>query len=199
MLTVTVVPTSLDLTDLTTAQRELALSQADLDGVAALITQASDIVATWCGRQQDSGHEFAAQTVRQTERLTAAAECIILDRDINPAITSVVEGADTLDAADYERDGARLFRLDDDERIDWPAEKIIVTYTTGYTLLSGLPRAIERATLIVLQQLVASRTRESQVRSESVDGVVAVSYFGERESVPQEARDLLAPFRRIFI
>ena len=199
MLTVTVVPTSLDLTDLTTAQRELKLSQADLEGAAALITEASAIVASWCGRQHDTGHEFAAQTVEQIEE-DACGDSILLDRDINPAITSVVEDGVTLTPdTDFRRDGSRLQRRSGGRRTAWCAAEVVITYTTGYTLLAGLPREIERATKIVLQQLFASRTRESQVRSESVDGVVAVTYFGERESVPQEAQDLLKPFRRVFV
>lgn len=196
MLTVTTAPTTTDLTDLTTAQRELQLSQADLDGVAALITQASDIVASWCSRQHDTGHEFAAQTVRQTERLAASAGCIILDRDLNPAITSIVEGADTLTGTDYERDGSLLYRLDDDERIAWPAEKIVITYTTGYALLAGLPRDIERATLLVLQHLISARG-ENPMERRYDNGLLSVLYVDPVGGIPPAAAGLLAPWRRI--
>lgn len=198
MLSVVTAPTTLDLTTLTVAQRELQLTQADLDGVAELITQASDVVASWCGRQHATGHEFAAQTVRQTERLTGAADCLILDRDLNPGITSIVEGAETLAGTDYERDGALLYRLEDDERTTWPAEKIVITYTTGFALVSGLPREIERATLIVLQHLISARG-ENPMERRYDNGLLSVSYMDTDGGIPPAAAGLLSPWRRIFL
>ena len=198
MLTVTVAPTTSDLTTTTVATRELKLGQADQNGLGELITQASAIVAAWCGRQPQGTtySEFGAQTVRQQERLVEPAECIILDRDLNPAITSVVEGADTLTGSDYELDGSLLYRLEDDERTSWPAEKIVITYTTGWTLLAGLPPSIERAALIVVAQLVAARG-ENPMERRFDNGLVSVSYSDTDGGIPPAAAGLLAPWRRI--
>lgn len=200
MLTVTVNPTSNDLTTASTAQRELSLGQDDLTGLAELITQASFLVASHCSRWHATGHEFGEQTVRQTERLTRPLWSIKLERDLNPAITSITEDGTALTAADYELEGERLYRLDaEGDRTCWPATRIVITYTTGFDLVPGLPPDIERACLLVLQQIIATRTRDPMVRSESVDGVVAISYLDPRagsEGVGPIAADLLKPWKR---
>jgi hypothetical protein len=199
MLEVTVPPTTNDLTILGTAQRELVLGQAALTGIPELITAASEAVAQYCGRlNDDKQSEFGAQTVRQTER-SVYRDCILLDRDLAPVITSVVEDGTTLSASDYELDGARLFRLDDDTRIAWCAAKVVITYTTGWTLLGGMPQPIEQATLDVLRDRVARRGIATNVRSESVDGVMAISYRDpkpEDGGLPAGVADLLKPWRR---
>lgn len=196
MLTVVTQPTTLDLTDATTAEAATGpLSQTDVAALAPLITQASEMVATYCGRNHPTGHEFAAQTVRQTERLTDTRECIILERDINPAITSVVEGADTLTGSDYELDGALLYRLDDDDRTTWAAEKIVINYTTGWALLSGLPRPIERATLLTLQHILSARG-ENPMERRYDNGLLSVSYMDTDGGLPPAAAELLKPWRR---
>ena len=202
MLDVTVAPTTNNLTTLTTAQRELQLGQADLVGMDELISAASEIVAQHCGRlNDDKQSEFGAQTVRQTERLVYR-ECIVLDRDLVPAITTIVEDGVTLTATDYELSGSRLFRLSDDTRIAWCAQKVVITYTTGWTLLGGMPHPIEQATLDVLRQLVARRGTASMVRSESVDGVIAVSYRDpkpEDRGLPDGVAQRLSPWVRIHL
>jgi hypothetical protein len=196
MLEVTVAPSTNDLTTEETAVRELRLIQGDIDGLPELVTTASEICAQHCGRMDDGKRsEFGAQTVRQTERSVCRA-CIILVRDINPAIVSVVEDGTTLDADEYERDGSLLYRLSGDERVPWGASKVVITYTTGWTLLGGMPQPIERACLAVLAHLIEMRGQDTVIRRED-NGLVSRSYSDLDGGVPQEAAMLLSAWRRI--
>ena len=196
-LRVTVAPTTNDLTILATAQRELAT--AVTSGMAELITTASELCAQFCGRMNDRKEsEFGAQTVEQTER-DVDGDCILLLRDIKPAITSVVEDGVTLDADDYQLDGARLLRFSDDVQQDWCATKVVITYTTGFILLGGMPQPIEQACLDVLRSLFYGRGKEAGVRSESVDGVMSISYRDPQPGgggLPPGVAEALAPWRR---
>lgn len=198
MLIVTVAPTTNDLTTITTAQREMDLDQADLDGVPELIAAASEIVAQHCGRLNAAKQsEFGAQTVVQTER-GVSRDCIVLDRDLKPAITSVVEDGATLTAADYELDGSLLYRLSDDTRTAWCAEKVVITYTTGWTLLGGMPQPIEQATLKTLAALIAGRG-ENPMERRYDNGLVSILYRDAVGGMPPEAAQLLAPWRRLWL
>jgi hypothetical protein len=139
--------------------------------------------------------------VRQTER-NVNLPCIILDRDIAPSITSVVEDGTTLAVTDYELDGSLLYRLSGDYRIQWRATVLQVTYAAGYTLLTDLPQDLERACLDLCATIWASRGRDRSLRSESADGVGSVSYLDPRDSaggLPQAIADALASYRRITV
>lgn len=196
MITVLTPPLTNDLTTITTAQRELRLTQDDLDGVPELITAASTMCAQWCNRLGPDGvSEFGEQTVRQTVR-GAYGECIVLDRDINPAIVTVVEDGATLTADDYELDGSLLYRLSGDERRCWSAAKVTITYTTGWTLVSGLPHPLEVACLKTIAALVAGRG-ENPMERRFDNGLVSVSYGQPDGGVPQDAAQLLQPWLRL--
>jgi hypothetical protein len=194
MITIITPPATNALTVLATAARELAIPEAT-SGLQELIGQASDICARYCGRPEG----FGRATVRQTER-SVDLPCIILDRDLNPAITSVIEDGTTLAATDYELDGSLLYRLSGDYRIQWRAAVVQVTYAAGYALLTDLPQDIERACLATLAGLQTARGRDPRIRSESADGVGSVSYLDPRagaEAIPIEAAALLAPWRKM--
>jgi hypothetical protein len=194
MITIITPPTTNMLTVTATAARELAISDATA-GLQELIGQASDVCARYCGRPEG----FGRATVRQTER-NVNLPCIILDRDIAPSITSVVEDGTTLAATDWELDGSLLYRLSGDYRIQWRATVLQVTYAAGYTLLTDLPQDIERACLIVLQAIHSSRGRDPHIRSESADGVGSVSYLDPRsnsDALPAQAITLLQPWRKM--
>ena len=194
MITIITPPTTNMLTVTATAARELAISDATA-GLQELIGQASDVCARYCGRPEG----FGRATVRQTER-NVNLPCIILDRDIAPAITSVIEDGTTLAVTDYELDGSLLYRLSGDYRIQWRATVLQVTYAAGYTLLTDLPQDIERACLIVLQAIYSSRGRDPHIRSESADGVGSVSYLDPRsvsDALPAQAITLLQPWRKM--
>jgi len=194
MITIITPPTTNMLTVTATAARELAISDATA-GLQELIGQASDVCARYCGRPEG----FGRATVRQTER-NVNLPCIILDRDIAPAITSVIEDGTTLAVTDYELDGSLLYRLSGDYRIQWRATVLQVNYAAGYTLLTDLPQDIERACLIVLQAIYSSRGRDPHIRSESADGVGSVSYLDPRsvsDALPAQAITLLQPWRKM--
>lgn len=198
MLTVTVEPTTNDLTEISTVQTELRLTdQGDIEAIPDLIRKASAACAAWCGRTEG----FGRATVVQTERLTFARECIILERDLAPTITSVVEGGDTLAGTDYEVDGALLYRLEDDERTEWPAEKIVITYDAGFldgAELADLPHEIERACLDVAAHMHNMRGNDPAVRRED-NGLSSWSFADLDRGIPKSAADLLAPYRKFSI
>ena len=198
MLTVTVAPATLDLTDVATAQRELLLDQVDLSALGPVITRASEICADWCGRLHD-GHvsEFAAHTVQQTERCVARP-CILLDRDLNLAVTAVTVDGTALDTDEYEIEGRRLFRLDSDTRIPWTADKVVITYTTGWTLLGGLPRSIEAACIQVMAYLLAQRGEDPMERRTD-NGLLSVVRMDTEGGIPPTAAALLARWKRVHL
>jgi hypothetical protein len=196
MITVITPPATNALTVTATATRELDLHGTPATtGLQELIGQASDVCARYCGRPEG----FGRATVRQTER-NVNLPCIILDRDIAPSITSVIEDGTTLAVTDYELDGSLLYRLSGDYRIQWRATVIQENYAAGYTLLTDLPQDIERACLIVLQAIHSSRGRDPHIRSESADGVGSVSYLDPRsvsDALPAQAITLLQPWRKM--
>lgn len=199
MLTVITPPASSDLTTLETAVRELALTQeADLTGLEALIRQASAMCGRYCGRSEG----FGRATVRQTERLTRVAHCIILERDLAPTITGITEGGVALAGTDYELDGSLLYRLAGDRRTTWQPVSVVVTYEAGYSLPASVPGDLERACLLLMQGMFSARGRDPLVRSESADGVGSVSYLDPRagaEALPPQVAGLLSSWLRVAI
>lgn len=199
MLTVITPPASSDLTTVETAVRELALTQeADLGGLDALIRQASAICARYCGRSEG----FGRATVRQTDRLSRAADCIILERDLAPSIASITEGGVALAGTDYELDGSLLYRLAGDRRTTWQPAVVVVTYDAGYSLPASVPGDLERACLLLMQGMFSARGRDPLVRSESADGVGSVSYLDPRagaEALPPQVAGLLSSWLRVAI
>jgi hypothetical protein len=198
MLTLVTAATTHDLTRVETAATELLLTRAeDLAALPENIQKASAACASYCGRQEG----FGRATWRQTERLSFARDYIILDRDIAPTITSVVEGADTLAGTDYELDGALLYRLDADERTMWPAEKIVITYAAGFLsggTLGDLPHEIERACLLTMAAMIDGRGHNPALQREN-DGLVSFSYAEMPGGIPPQAAALLAPYRRLML
>lgn len=204
MLSVVTPATSDALTVQSTAIRELALSEPETEGLAEMIATASAMVAAYCGRPRIGAHKptFGRATLRQTERITTARACILLDDWLNPAITSITVDGVALADEDWELDGARLYRLSGDVRIWWRIGVVVVTYQTGYTLLDDLPHEVEQAALLTLGNLIAQRGADPNVRSESIAGVASVSYLDPRGGdggLPQRAADMLGPFRRVYL
>jgi hypothetical protein len=198
MLTVLTPPTTSDLTIAATATRELQLlREEELAGLAELIGQASATCGAFCGRPEG----FGRATVRQTERITTPRDCIILDRDLAPAITGITLDGTALAGTDWELDGALLYRLSGDARVRWERGTVAITYAAGFTLLAELPQEIERACLLVVAAIHAARGRDPMQRTEN-NGLVAASYLDPRpgmEAMPPAAAALLAPWRRLHI
>lgn len=199
MLTVTSAASSHDLITRAQAEVELGISTGTQNAILdPLISHASAMITGWCGRDT-----FILETVRQTERFSCAEDSLILDRELNVIITSIVEDGVTLTTDDWERDGALMYRLEDDERTTWPAAKIVVTYTAGFTAGSNVPEILKRATLDAVVNLYRARGRDAAIRSEQTEGVGETQYFdGRRADVPPVAADrlhALARYKRLAI
>ena len=198
MLTVTSAASSHALITRAQAESELAIATGTQNAVLdQLIKDASAMITGWCGRDT-----FILETVRQTERLRCAEESIILERELNVTVTSIVEDGATLTTDDWERDGALLYRLDaNDERTTWAAAKIVITYTAGFTAGSNVPDILQRAALDAVVNLYRSRGRDQTIRAERSDGVGETQYFdGRRTDAPPVATDrllALARYRRM--
>lgn len=196
MLTIVTPADTHDLTVLASVKLDLQITgTSDDDYLESLIDDASDILAEACNRV------FGRETVRQTERPTTCLPSIILDRDINPGITSVAVDGETLDAADYELDGALLYRLQDDCRICWDAgTKVEITYEAGFELLGTLPRSIERACRDMVVSSYRARGRDRNISREQTEGVGSVSYFdmsGAQDGFPPAIQSVVNAWRRI--
>ena len=170
------------------------LTDAEVTELRQIVARASDLATRFCARTT-----FGRETVRQTERLTSSARVIILQRDLAPAITSVTVDGLALASADYELDGALLYRLDSSGyRTTWDAGIAIITYAAGYTQLTDLPFDVEAAAIEIGKALWAGRGRDPSVRSDAVQGVVNISYHDARDGhggLPAIAAEMLAPWR----
>ena len=181
-----------DLTTLATAKRELAITDTAQDArIAALIREASDLVAQWCNRGG-----FGRETLRQTERLAAPVDGLVLQRDLGVTITAMAEDGVALSAGEYERSGVLLYRLRDGVRVAWSARTVIVEYQAGFALSDEAPPALERACLDLLTGLWHGQGRDPAVRNETTEGVGAVGYFEHRADTLPLTPDRLAALER---
>jgi hypothetical protein len=176
MLEIVTYATTGDLTVLARVKSELNITDGAQDATfTTLIHEASDLIAAYCNRDT-----FGREALRQTERITNPQEYIILDRDLAPTITALTVDATALLAAEYEIDGSLLYRLEDDRRVYWQSGKVVIEYGSGFTLLSTLPYALERAALDLVVNLYRGAGRDGAVRQEMVEGVGSTSYFDPR-------------------
>ena len=133
---------------------------------------------------------------------------LLLARRPVTAIASVVEDGVTLDAGDYEVEGAAgmLARLFADRPRDWCAQKTVVTYTAGWLLpnddLRNLPQDIEDAAISLIKAARYSRRRDPMVKSQEIPGVMKTDWWvggvGD-EAFPAEIAGRLDPYRSILI
>lgn len=163
---------SRDLTTLATMKLALGLTDSSQDAwLSAEITQASQVVASYCARV------FAQETLIDSFRLRGCrGDRLNLSRAPVASITSVVEDDVTLTATlDYEFDVGTgyLWRLDgSDNRTVWTGAKVVVTFVAGYELLQTLPNDVERACIILVRDGYFAKARgDSLARSERVETV----------------------------
>lgn len=71
---------------------------------------------------------------------------------------------------------------------------IELSYTAGYV---AIPDDLQQACLITLQGALKRQSIDPNVASESVPGVYSASYRGGDILIPDEAKGLLQPYRRI--
>ncbi|MDO9712452.1 hypothetical protein [Paracraurococcus lichenis] len=199
MLTVLTPASTDDLTILATLKAELGVTDAASDTyLADLITQVSGTCASFCGRPG-----WGRETVRQIERLAGWRDCIFLERDLVPSISSVT-AADTALVADvdYELDGSLLYRLSGDRRVAWSCGRVVIEYAAGYPLLGGLPYDLERAALDLCKAWWSAKGRDPQVRSLKVLNEIETAYFDPDKvqsigGLPIDIAARLQPYRAV--
>lgn len=195
MITIITPASSNSLAALADVKTELSIStSADDAYLTSLIEQGSQMIASFCRRGT-----FGAQRIRQTERLTVSPTSIILARDLNLTLVTVIEDEDTLTSSDYELDGSLLYRLDGEVRARWTAGSVVaVTYDTGYSLPNSAPPDLKRACIEVVKAGYYARGRDPMLRSESVEGIGSSSYMDPRggsQGLPPQASALAEPYR----
>ena len=199
--TVTVKATSQNLTVLETVKQELGITDINSDDLLLrYIAEQSDVVNGYCGRK------FSKETIVDSFNVdTGTCFPLILSRKPISSITAIVEISTTLDQSNYEIDliGGRVWRLDGGLHSWWPVGKIIVTYTGGYELVTELPSAVERATIVLIKQAWFSRTRDPKAKSETVEGIGSIDFWVGASSgeygINSEAAELLSPYRTIYV
>ena len=209
MLTVLTPAASAALTTVENARDFLALGSGTSNNVvlASLIRQASRVIADHCRRP------FGLETVRESWICNQIrVNGPLLARAPVVEILAARDGNGPLDLAGLAVDSAtgRLQRLDPQ---GFPApwfwhwgSVLGVDYRAGYVLpgqdvggMGMLPEPVERACLLLVGTYYSMRGRDPAVKSETVEGVGATSYYVAGASdrlVSPEAEQLLAPFVR---
>lgn len=192
------------LTTVDALKAELSISGSDQDtALAALISQASAAIESYCNRQ------FADRTVTDTFRNRTRREALILSVIPVTAVPSVTESGTVLETTDYELESAKsglLLRLDGNDNLScWPAAKVVVEYNAGYILPGNdgadLPADIERACLDMCVRSYHGTGRDVTLTSEEVPGVIKQTFAtGSSAAVSVLAEDIecrLNPYRLI--
>ena len=181
ILTVTTAAAARNLTTVDAVRAALglgALDDADAALLARLVDSESRAIEGWCNRV------FARDAVSEQFRPDHAGDSLLLARAPVVSVASVVEGATTLTAADWEADAdsGLLYRLHGaDSRMSWAAVKIAVAYTAGYLMPGGterptLPADLESACVDLVKLRWFARGRDPLLRSQSIPGVADFGY-----------------------
>jgi hypothetical protein len=196
IVTVTTSADSYDLTVLRTVKTELDIEQSDNskdEKLAAYIKQASGAFETECDRV------FARETVSEQFRVSGCNTSLRLSRRPVSSVTSVtVDGATT---TDYELDPKTgvLYHLTSGLRTDWTTGNVVVVYSGGYVLLTGLPYDIERGIISLVKQYYFTAGRDPTLRSEDEPGVQSYTYqvggIGEDSAYPPEFCKMVEKYR----
>lgn len=206
---VTVVTPALDPYMLTSVERikqELGITVIAYDNLleAKIKEAGSDI-------QAYLNFTIARETVRETFRPEfgdGLAPQLILDRTPVAMVTSVTIDDVALDPSEYEYNAfsGLLYRLDTSGYpCSWAFYKsAVIEYSGGYALpddtASDLEPAIESGAVELVSQFWQSRGRDPMIKSESVPGVMDVSYWvssiGDAGELPPSVIAKIARFRR---
>jgi hypothetical protein len=206
MLIVNVANTNRDLTTLATIKDELGITDTSLDAkLSRYITEASGIIAEWCNRV------FAIETVTETMRNASRRsysisnpwqgqqQALILQRYPVVSLISISENDVLLDPSNYEVDAinGEIQRLDSNGQYSlWSAAKIVINYSAGFALPTGLPSGIERACIMLVKQFAASGDRDPMVQSERTDGIGSTQFFNAAGGLPPEVEGLISIHRK---
>jgi Phage gp6-like head-tail connector protein len=207
LVTVLAAAATYDLTDLATVKDELGITGTADDGrLTRWISGASARIARACNRVFPE--EGLSELFRRVHRHHAWTH---LDGELAPLRLSrrpvtVLAGIDVdgsaLSTSDWELDArtGEVWRLTNDRRTHWHGSKITVTYSAGYY---PLPNDLREAALTLIRHRWAMGTRDPLMRSFSIDGVGAESYWvpagggpGELPPDLQPIADVIAAYRR---
>ncbi|ACL58953.1 hypothetical protein [Methylobacterium nodulans] len=163
-----------------------------------LIAQASGSIVRHCGRS------FGRETVRETFSLSFRPPSeIILSRDPIQILSISSDGVPLGGETDWVREGATLYRMSGGRPALWQGTTTAVEYTTGWILPgeagSDLPAEVERAAILMVGAMVASRGRDPNLKGENVVGVGSFTYgtpSAEGKLAHPEAEALLWPYVR---
>lgn len=164
---------SYDLVLLSDAKTELGIADTASDTyLTRAIAAESARISTYCNRV------FQSEGMRDTFFLgdSPALKYLILSRPNVTAVSSIVVDGETLDSSEYLApvDGhyARV-STEGDNLIPWCGDKIVVTYTAGYT---SIPAAVQEACLQLIKGRFYARYRDPAIKSEQAQGVFSTSY-----------------------
>lgn len=195
----TAAPTK-DLTVLATAKAELGTTDADDAALAEAIRQASDEISAYCGRPRGFGRETLVETF-----VGVRAGCLILSASTAPTISSIVVDGETLATTDYMlTGGGLLYRLSSGFVVKWCANQVTVTYSAGYTLLTDLPRDIERCCLDLVAHIWHGKGQDATIRSYESPDVETITYMDAdkmamTEGIPDHIAKRLDPYRVVVL
>lgn len=206
-ITVVTPPVSFDLTTLDVVRDELEVTDHRHDPrLTRWIHDASAQVCDYLGR------DLAEQTVQETFFMPLhgwerASDRLLLRSWPVTSVTSIAVDGIGWAAESYliRKAEGEIINLDQfGRRSPWRGFRADVVYTHGFGLIGDLPRAIERATLLLLRAWFAARSRDPALRSESVAGIVTQQWFdaatvAANSGMPPEACALLDPYKERLI
>lgn len=182
---------SLNLLTLADLKALLGITSAAEDArLTLLLAQASNICANYCSRV------FAKEGVTETFRLSRndrfggrmrfdgiqqEAESLILNRyPVDSAVAIVLTEDDTLLATtDYavNYDNGMITRLFDGVPMNWAADKVVVSYTGGYTLPAAAPGDLAHACTIITSQMRSGLSRDPLAKRIEIPDVQTVDFW----------------------
>lgn len=177
MLTIITRATSKRLTTIEAVKTELEIADATQDAfLASLIDQASDAIASWCGR------DFARETVREIIFMDVAHGSMILTRRPVLSIEALQMGSLTLSPTQAMVDeSGLLYRVEaNGRRIPWLPGRYTIDYVTGFVMPGEtdrtLPADIERAAIIMVKSMWMGRNRDPLIKLEDISGIARFTY-----------------------
>jgi hypothetical protein len=185
------------LVDRASMKTDLGISGSSSDAtIDRMIAAATATLA----RRSDRA-TWASEVVEETLRPTSCVGCFYLLRRPVSAIAFVTAAGDAVD--EFEVDGRKLFKLSDDERVDWDAVKTVVRYTGGYALpvYTTAPADLRDACRTLVRGKWFAQKRDPLIRGEEVPGVLRQDYWvgdapsDDPDGLPLEIAGLCARYR----
>jgi uncharacterized phiE125 gp8 family phage protein len=189
-----------DLTVLATVKTLFGITDNSQDAkLQILISQASGRIAKDCNRV------FGLASLEETFYIRRPATELMLSRYPVQSISSITIDDEELELVDTEyrldTESGLLTRIDDDVTTCWEVAKIVVAYTAGYTLISGMPQALEEACISMVRHLNASVARDPMAKRIEIPGVRTVDYWVGSVTagggLPPDVAAAIQPFRYV--